>query len=154
VAEAESFHFDDALPWFDGSGRADFPEGPEDVVLHMKADGVPARATLSTHLPSDGLTAARALRFSARANQPVQVLVSVGHNQRTYDYFSDTEAWPLATVEAGEPWQTFSIDIAEFVPLESDQDRALSTFYIAFIVDAPSPRELWFDDVSFTYDPP
>lgn len=154
VDETARFYLDDALPWFDASGRGDFPDGLQDVVPHMNADGAPARATLSTHLPSDLLSVATALRFSARASQPVQLLVSVGHNQRTYDYFADTEAWPLATVEAGEPWQTFAIEIAKFVPLESEQDRALKGFYIAFIIDAPGPRELWFDRVSFDYGPP
>jgi hypothetical protein len=150
MAEATPFYLDDVLPWFDGSGVGAFPDGRQDVVLHTSAEGVPARATLSTFLPSDVLKSVTALRFSARATEPTPLLVSVGHNQRTHDYFSDSQAWPLAAVEVGEQWQAFSIDVAEFVPPESEQDRALASVYVAFIIDGANRRELWFDDVSFS----
>jgi hypothetical protein len=149
TAEAAPFYLDDLLPWFDSEGDADFPDGMQDVVLHLSAEGTPARATLSTHLPSGGLETAKALLFSARASQPVRLLVSVGHNQRGYDYFSDTVPWPLATVDVGQQWEAFSIDRADFAPAESEQDRALAGFYIAFIVEAVGRQELWFDDVTF-----
>jgi hypothetical protein len=151
TAETTPFYLDDFLPWFDGSGVADFPDGMQDVVLHTSTKGEPARATLSTHLPGSGLTGANTLLFSARANQPLRLLVSVGHTQRTYDYFSDAVAWPLATVDVGEKWQTFSLDMSEFVPPESEQDRAVASFYVAFIIDGPGPRELWLDDVSLKW---
>ena len=151
TAETTPFYLDDSLPWFDGSGVAEFPDAMQDVVLHMSTNGVPARATLSTHLPGTGLTGAKTLLFSARANLQVQLLVSVGHTQRTYDYFSDPVAWPLATVHVAEQWQTFSIDMAEFVPPESEQDAGLASFYVAFMIDDPSPRELWFDRVSLRW---
>ena len=151
TAEAEPWYFDDVLPWFDAEGVADFPDGMQDVVLHLVADGAPARATLSTHLPSSGFESAKALLFSARASQPVRLLVSVGHNQRKLDYFSDTVAWPLATADVGEQWQTFSIDVAEFTPPERAEDRAVVGFYIAFIIDSPARQELWFDDVTFDW---
>ncbi len=151
TTETTPFYLDDVLPWFDGSGVGDFPDGMQDVVLHTSATGVPARATLSTHLPGSGLTGAKALLFSARANLPVRLLVSVGHTRRTFDYFADTAAWPLATVEVAEQWQTFSIDMAEFIPPEGEQEGGLASFYVAFIIDGPGPRELWFDDVSLKW---
>ena len=150
MAEATPFYLDDALPWFDSSGVGAFPDGRQDVVLHVSAEGVPARATLSTFLPSDVLRSVRALRFSARATEATPLLVSVGHNLRTHDYFADSQAWPLAAVEVGQQWQMFSIDLAEFVPPESEQDRALLSVYVAFIIDEARQRELWFDDVSFS----
>lgn len=151
ATDAMPFYLDDALPWFDGSGfTSNYPHGQDDVVLQMNADGAPARATLTTYLPTDLLSYAHTLDFSARASRPAPLLVSVGHELQRYDYFArePAETWPLARVDLGEEWQTFSIALADFEPSESARQRAHPSFFVSFIVESPAPLELWFDQVA------
>lgn len=147
--DAGAAHWDDMFPWFDSFGNGDFPDGEHDRILSLKAEGVPARATLSTHLPAMLLGYVGALSFSARASAPATLWVSVGHEQQTYDYFNRAadNVWPLASVDVGEAWQRFSLQIAEFVPPPSTQETEPPTFYIAFMVDHPGPIEVSLDTV-------
>lgn len=144
-------HWDDMLPWFQGSGSSRFPDGEQDVVLHLQATGSPARGTLSTHLPTDALPWTEKVKFSARASAPLKLLVSLGHVQRTYDYFARPagDEWPIASVNVSEEFQTFSVDKTAFVPLQSEADRAMPAFFLAFIVDNAAPVDVWIDNVVF-----
>jgi len=151
VDEKMLAHWDDRLPWFQGSGSSRFPNDGEDVLLHLQATGSPARGTLSTHLPSDALSWTEAVKFSARASAPLRLLVSLGHVQRTYDYFARPagDEWPMASVDVGQEWQTFSIDKTEFVPPQSEADQAVPFFFLAFVVDNAAPVDVWIDNVVF-----
>ena len=151
VDENTLTHWDNILPWFEGSGSSRFPREDEDVLLHLQATGSPAHATLSTHQPADVLRWTETVKFSARASAPLELLVSLGHMQRTYDYFARPagDEWPLASVDVGEEWQTFSIDKTQFVPPQSAADQAMPAFFLAFIVDNPVPVDVWIDNVVF-----
>jgi hypothetical protein len=150
-SESAPFALDDNHPWFDGSGAIDVPDGPQDEILHLISDETPARATLSTHNVFDLLSAAQAVRFSARASAPLRLLVSASHTIQGYDYFAARDAgaqWPVAAVDVGVDWQEFSVPLADMQPPEM-LVAGPPSFFLAFIVEHPAPVEAWFDDVWF-----
>lgn len=149
--EATPFYWDDVFPWFDRDGVGDFPVGAEDRVLHLKAEGTPARAGLSTHYPTSSFSLAQVLEFSARASAPARLMVSVGHDQQTYDYFArpPEDVWPLGSVDLTGDFRTYSVDLTELAPPEGPPKSSLFSIYIAFLVDEPEPTEVWVDQVSF-----
>ncbi len=150
--ETAPLSLDDMLPWFDAAGDGDFPDGPMiDKILHIAAGEAPAHATISTHNFYD-LTSTESIEFSARATSPTQLLVSFSNgDQDDYDYFASREtgvAWPLAAVQVGLDWQSFSVRIADMRPTEMVDPDGRPSFFCAFIVDHPRPIEVWIDGVS------
>lgn len=146
-----SVAFDDAFPWFDGSGASQFPSGPSDQILHIVLTQSPARGTLSTHNLYDALRGVSAVKFSARASAPFRMLVSASDSIQAYDYFAARSAgmpWPVAGVEVGLEWQKFSVPLADMQP-ENDSDDGIPSFFLAFIVEHPVPIEVWLNDVRF-----
>lgn len=150
VVESKPFYWDDAFPWFDQAGVGDFPSRDEDRVLHLTAEGTPARAVLSTHFPTTSTTRARFLEFSARGSAVARLLVSVGHDQQTYDYFtrSPEDVWPLGSVDLTSDFRRYSVDLTELTPPEDPPaSGGLSFLYMAFLLDQPEPTEVWIDQV-------
>ena len=151
-AEAEPVLLDDAFPWFDGSGDGGPTSGPSDEILHIVASGTPARSTLSTHNHTAVLSGFSAIGFSARASVPLKLLVSASNAIQAYDYFAARDAgtqWPVASVEVGVDWRDFSVPLADMMPPEVGDSDGMPSFFLAFIVEAPAPVEVWLDDVRF-----
>lgn len=147
--ESEPTYWDDKFPWFGRDGVGDFPSGTEDRVVHLTAEGTPARAVSSTHLPVGSIEWAQVLHFWARGSVPTRLLISVGHDQWTYDYFarSPDDVWPLASVEVTEDLRRYTLDVADFRPLEGAPGPSWPVIYIAFMLDQPEPSEVWIDRV-------
>jgi hypothetical protein len=141
---ARTFALDDMFPWFDAAGEGRFPVGERDELLHLEAEGAPARASTSTHNIVDMLSWARFVQFSARASSPTRLLVSTGHRQFTHDYFAAREGdmpWPTTGVGVGVEWQEFSVAIADMRPAEMSIDTSPS-FFLGFSVENPEPVEV------------
>jgi hypothetical protein len=147
--EPEPTYWDDKFPWFGRDGDVDFPNGIEDRIVHLTAEGAPARAVSSTHLPVNSIEWAQVLHFTARGSVPTRLWVSVGHDQQTFDYFARApeDTWPLASVDVTEEFRRYSLDVAEFRPPEGAPDANLPLIYIAFMLDQPEPSEVWIDRV-------
>ena len=140
----------DTFPWFDGSGASDAMRGITPEVVHIVASGTPARSTLSTHNHIALLSGVSAIDFSARGSAPLQLLVSASNTIQSYDYFAAREAgmlWPVAPVDVGVDWQDFSVPLADMMPVELGDSDGTPSFFIAFIVDSPTPVEVWLDDI-------
>lgn len=149
---SESPPLDDAVPWFTGSGNAEFPSGQNDEVLHIIASGLPARFTLSTHNHYDPLSSSRGIAFSARASAPTRLLVSASKAIQSYDYFAARAAgtlWPVAPVDVGLVWQDFTVSFSDMMPREAGDADGMPSFQLAFIVDHPEPVEVWLDEIRF-----
>jgi hypothetical protein len=153
AGEAESFPLDDSFPWFDASGASDFPLGGQDEVLHIAASGMPAQSTLSTHNVFDALSGASTIEFSAVASAPLRLLVCASNAIQPYDYFSARAAgqqWPVVPVEIGVDWQEYSVSLAEMMPPEVGDADGIPSFFLGFIVEHPTPVEVWLDEVRLT----
>jgi hypothetical protein len=140
----------DAVPWFDGSGASEAMYGITQEVVHMVASGTPARSTLSTHNHVALLSGVSAIDFSARGSAPLRLLVSASNAIQSYDYFAAREGgklWPVAPVDVGVDWHDFSVPLADMMPAEVGDSDGMPSFFIAFIVDAPTPVEVWLDDI-------
>lgn len=151
-AESAISVLDDAFPWFDASGEADFPDGQADRLVHLVADGSPARATTSTHNVIDILSWASAVRFSARASEPCRLLVSAGHDLTSYDYFAEREQgrpWPTVEVAIDAEWAEHRALVADMQPPEAAMSAAIPRFFLAFSVEHSGPVEVWLDKVGF-----
>lgn len=151
-AETEPPALDDAFPWFDGSGNGDVSSGSGDKVLHIVASGTPAYSTLSTHNHVALLSGVSAIDFSARASEPLRLLISASNAIQSYDYRAARDAgmrWPVAPVDVGVEWQDFSVPLAEMMPPEVGDSDGVPSFFLAFIVESPAPVEVWLDDVRF-----
>jgi hypothetical protein len=151
VEETQPFYLDDVLPWFDGNGWAQFPSAPQDEILHVALEQTPAQATLSTHNVFDLPTGITRVEFSARASAPFRLLVSASDSIQAYDYFAARDSgvrWPIAGVDVGTAWQTFQVRLDAMQPPDTTDD-GIPSFWLAFVIDAPGPVELWLDDVSF-----
>jgi hypothetical protein len=150
-SDVEPLAFDDAVPWFDGSGYSTYMSG-SDRVLHIVASGAPARSTLSTHNHAALLSGVSAIELSARASEPLRLMVSASNAIQQYDYFAARDAgmqWPVAPVDVGVDWQAFSVPLADMMPPEAGDSDGIPSFFLAFIVESPVPVEVWLDDVRF-----
>ncbi len=148
-APFERVALEEVLPWFDGSGKADFDPKPPNSELHIEATGSPARSTLSTHNHVALLSGVEAISFSAHASASVRMLVSASHAIQDYDYFAARDAgqpWPVAPVELGAAWQDYVVPLAAMMPPETGESGGMA-FFLAFIVESPAPVEVWIDDV-------
>ena len=146
---------DDGFPWFvetPGSQIAMAPEDGDPSLVHVKLEGMPIEAIVSTHNHFRVLDVATAVEFSAWASEPLTVLLSVRGNINDTDYFAARamgRTWPVAPVELTTGRQRFKIPFADMVPPEAPADGS-PFFMIAFVVEKPvGPLELWLDDVHF-----
>jgi hypothetical protein len=140
----------DAVPWFDGSGASEAMYGINQEVVHIVASGTPARSTLSTHNHVALLSGVSTIDFSARGSAPLRLLVSASNAIQSYDYFAAREAgmlWPVAPVDVGVDWHDFSVPLADMMPAELGDSDGTPSFFIAFIVDSPTPVEVWVHDI-------
>lgn len=146
---------DESFPWFVQEAGGPYEAAADDqdaALVHVTFTGKPLQASLSTHnhVAVVGLTSAVA--FSAKAEPPVTVLVSVKATLDA-DYFAakaEGRLWPVAPVKVGTEWQRFAVPLADMKPPETTEPSEPPAFTIVFIVDEPTgPVDLWLDDVTF-----
>jgi hypothetical protein len=151
---------DDTFPWIQATAMgAPGPTEPQmdadgNPVLHLRAEGEPAQATLSTHHHFEVVRYTSRIEFSARSSETLSLRVSVKRSLDNADYFvvlAEGELWPTTTVEVGADWRGYSVPFSAMQPAESAESGGsgpgLGSFMIAFIVDHPQSVDVWLDDV-------
>jgi hypothetical protein len=146
---------DETFPWFVQTHGGDYQMAPDDgdpSLVHVRLEGMPVEATVSTHNHLSVVDLATAIQFSAWSSEPLTVLVSVRGRLDDADYFAARGVghdWPVAPVELSTTRQQFTIPLADMVPPEAP-GTDIPSFMIGFVVDKPvGPVDLWLDDVHF-----
>lgn len=145
---------DEVFPWFvEAQGGFQLaPEDGEPSLVHVRLEGTPIAAMISTHNHFAVIGVATAVSFSARASEPLTMLVTVRATVDGGDYFFDRDAgrpWPVAPVKLRTDLQRFVVPFADMMPADTIP-TSMPAFMIGFIVERPAgPLELWLDDVQF-----